>query len=55
MNGVVSLPIFTSVLCMDLTKLKIDPARVHVVYDVSKYLGSSGLRLLCQTFSSGAH
>jgi len=41
---------FTSVLSMDLKKLKVNPARVHVVYSISKDLGSSGLRLVCQTF-----
>ena len=37
---------FTSVLSMDLKKLKINPARVHVVYGISKDLGCSGLRLV---------
>lgn len=41
---------FTSVLSMDLQKLKVNPARVHVVYGISKDLGSSGLRLVCPTF-----
>ncbi|KAK8108341.1 uncharacterized protein PG998_010354 [Apiospora kogelbergensis] len=36
---------FTSVLSLDLKELKINPARVHVVYSISKDLGSSGLRL----------
>ncbi|KAK7928161.1 PLP-dependent transferase [Apiospora marii] len=36
---------FTSVLSLDLKKLKINPARVHIVYGISKDLGSSGLRL----------
>jgi aspartate/methionine/tyrosine aminotransferase len=37
---------FTSVLSMDLKRLKVNPARVHVVYALSKDLGSSGLRLV---------
>lgn len=41
---------FTSVLSIDLKKLEVNPARVHVVYGISKDLGSSGLRLVCQTF-----
>ncbi|KAK4148632.1 pyridoxal phosphate-dependent transferase [Chaetomidium leptoderma] len=36
---------FTSVLSLDLKKLKVNPARVHVVYGISKDLGGSGLRL----------
>ncbi|KAK7427600.1 hypothetical protein QQZ08_005875 [Neonectria magnoliae] len=36
---------FTSVLSMDLHRMKVNPARVHVVYALSKDLGSSGLRL----------
>ncbi|KAF4982154.1 hypothetical protein FZEAL_2177 [Fusarium zealandicum] len=36
---------FTSVLSLDLKRLKVNPARVHVVYALSKDLGSSGLRL----------
>ncbi|KAJ6078759.1 hypothetical protein N7467_008512 [Penicillium canescens] len=36
---------FTSVLSMDLKRLGVDPARVHVAYSISKDLGSSGLRM----------
>ncbi|KAG5809416.1 hypothetical protein H9Q74_006289 [Fusarium xylarioides] len=36
---------FTSVLSLDMERLKVNPARVHVVYALSKDLGSSGLRL----------
>lgn len=36
---------FTSVLSMDLAKLGVNPARVHLVYGISKDLGASGLRL----------
>lgn len=38
---------FTSVLSLDLKRLRVDPARVHVIYALSKDLGSSGLRLVC--------
>ena len=41
---------FTSVLSLNLKKLKVNPARVHVIYGISKDLGSSGLRLVCQAF-----
>ncbi|KAF5626165.1 aminotransferase [Fusarium sp. NRRL 52700] len=36
---------FTSVSSLDMKGLKVNPARVHVVYALSKDLGSSGLRL----------
>ncbi|CAI7658003.1 unnamed protein product [Penicillium manginii] len=36
---------FTSVLSIDLERLGVDPARVHVAYSVSKDFGSSGVRL----------
>ncbi|GIJ83165.1 hypothetical protein Asppvi_001684 [Aspergillus pseudoviridinutans] len=36
---------FTSVLAVDLKRLEINPARVHVAYSISKDLGSSGVRL----------
>ncbi|GIK06042.1 hypothetical protein Aspvir_010160 [Aspergillus viridinutans] len=36
---------FTSVLAIDLQRLEVDPARVHIAYSVSKDLGSSGVRL----------
>jgi aspartate/methionine/tyrosine aminotransferase len=39
---------FTSVLSMDLKRLGVDPARVHVAYSISKDLGSSGLRMVCR-------
>jgi aspartate/methionine/tyrosine aminotransferase len=38
---------FTSVLAMDLKRLQVNSARVHVSYSVSKDLGSSGIRLVC--------
>lgn len=40
---------FTSVLSLDLKKLKVNPARVHVIYGISKDLGCSGLRLVMQS------
>ena len=40
---------FVSVLQCDLKKLRVNPARVHMVYSISKDLGSSGLRLVCLT------
>ncbi len=46
---------FTSVLSMNLKKLKVNPARVHVIYGISKDFGSSGLRLVCQTFALCSH
>ncbi|KAJ5389309.1 putative inactive 1-aminocyclopropane-1-carboxylate synthase-like protein 2 [Penicillium cataractarum] len=36
---------FTSVLAIDLKRLKVDHARVHIAYSISKDLGSSGVRL----------
>ncbi|GFF80397.1 probable inactive 1-aminocyclopropane-1-carboxylate synthase-like protein 2 [Aspergillus lentulus] len=36
---------FTSVLAIDLKRLGVDPARVHIAYSISKDLGSSGARL----------
>ncbi|KAF4248759.1 hypothetical protein CNMCM8980_005114 [Aspergillus fumigatiaffinis] len=36
---------FTSVLAIDLKRLEVDPARVHIAYSISKDLGSSGVRL----------
>lgn len=39
---------FTSALSMDLKRLGVDHARVHVAYSISKDLGSSGLRLVCR-------
>ncbi|KAG7434210.1 putative aminotransferase gliI [Fusarium oxysporum f. sp. raphani] len=36
---------FTSALSLDMERLKVNPARIHVVYALSKDLGSSGLRL----------
>lgn len=41
---------FTSVLSLDLKELKVNPARVHVIYGISKDFGCSGLRLVCQAF-----
>jgi aspartate/methionine/tyrosine aminotransferase len=41
---------FTSVLAIDLKRLQVDPARVHVAYSISKDLGSSGVRLVSRTF-----
>ncbi|UKZ72381.1 putative secondary metabolism biosynthetic enzyme [Trichoderma virens FT-333] len=38
-------PGFVSVLECDLKKLNVDPARVHIIYSISKDMGSSGLRL----------
>lgn len=38
---------FVSVLSRDLKKLGIDGSRVHVLYSISKDLGSSGIRLVC--------
>jgi aspartate/methionine/tyrosine aminotransferase len=38
---------FTSVLAIDLKRLEVDPARVHIAYSISKDLGSSGVRLVC--------
>lgn len=35
---------FTSVLSLDLENLGIDPARVHVVWSLSKVLGASGIK-----------
>jgi aspartate/methionine/tyrosine aminotransferase len=46
---------FTSVLSIDLKRLGVDPARVHVAYSISKDLGSSGLRLVCQEYSKSIH
>jgi aspartate/methionine/tyrosine aminotransferase len=40
---------FTSILSMDLKRLGVNPARVHVIYGISKDLGSSGLRLVCRS------
>jgi gliotoxin/aspirochlorine biosynthesis aminotransferase len=37
---------FTSVLQIDLEKLKVNPARVHMLYGISKDFGCSGLRLV---------
>ncbi|KAF5532062.1 aminotransferase [Fusarium napiforme] len=37
---------FTSVLSLDMKRIGVNPARVHVVYALSKDLGSSGLRLV---------
>lgn len=39
---------FTSVLSMELKRLGVDPARVHVTYSISKDLGSSGVRMVCR-------
>ncbi|KAL9123622.1 MAG: hypothetical protein Q9217_006963, partial [Psora testacea] len=36
---------FTSVLSVDLNELGVHPSRVHMLYSLSKDLGSSGLRL----------
>ncbi|KAK4182314.1 pyridoxal phosphate-dependent transferase [Podospora australis] len=38
---------FVSALSLDLEKIKVDPARVHVVWGTSKDFGSSGFRLGC--------
>lgn len=40
---------FTSVLAINLNRLQVDPARVHVAYSVSKDLGSSGIRLVSRS------
>jgi aspartate/methionine/tyrosine aminotransferase len=37
---------FTSILSLDMKRIGVNPARVHVVYALSKDLGSSGLRLV---------
>lgn len=37
---------FTSVLQIDLEKLRVNPARVHMLYSISKDFGCSGLRLV---------
>jgi aspartate/methionine/tyrosine aminotransferase len=42
---------FTSVLSIDLKRLGVDPAHVHVAYSISKDLGSSGIRLVCRNIS----
>lgn len=39
---------FTSVLAIDMKRLQVNPARVHVAYSISKDLGSSGIRLVCR-------
>ncbi|KAJ5556100.1 hypothetical protein N7494_000015 [Penicillium frequentans] len=36
---------FTSILSIDLKRLGVNPARVHVAYSISKDFGSSGVRL----------
>ncbi|KAH7048246.1 pyridoxal phosphate-dependent transferase [Macrophomina phaseolina] len=36
---------FTSLLQIDLDRLRVDASRVHVIYSISKDLGSSGLRM----------
>lgn len=41
---------FTSVLAIDLKRLQVEPARVHVAYSISKDLGSSGIRLVSRNF-----
>lgn len=43
---------FVSVLERDLAKLKVNPARVHQVYSISKDFGSSGLRLVSQKLNA---
>jgi aspartate/methionine/tyrosine aminotransferase len=45
---------FTSVLSIDLKRLGVDQARVHVAYSISKDLGSSGVRLVCRNFQEYA-
>ncbi len=41
------LPPFVSALHLDLDRLGVDRARVHVVWSTSKDFGSSGFRMVC--------
>lgn len=43
---------FVSVLQCDLAALGVEPALVHMIYSISKDMGSSGLRLVCVKTSS---
>lgn len=42
-------PPFVSALHLDLCRLGVDRARVHVVWSTSKDFGSSGFRMVCLT------
>lgn len=46
---------FTSSMQMDLGRLGVDASRVHVLYSISKDLGSSGLRMVCATSLDGSN
>jgi aspartate/methionine/tyrosine aminotransferase len=46
---------FVSMLSLDLSALKVDPTRVHVIWSVSKDFGCSGLRLVSPALFQPSH